>query len=80
MATGTGMKMDDTEVVPPEDGNPAGGSPKLWQRDFWDTQMRTKEHYEEKLFYVRMNPVRKGLVHDLDSWSYQGVVFPIAWM
>jgi len=53
---------------------------KLWQRDFWDTQMRSREHYEEKLAYVRMNPVRKGLAMTPDNWPYQGKVFPVAWM
>jgi putative transposase len=50
---------------------------KLWQRDFWDTQMRDREHYDEKLAYVRMNPVRKGLVATPEEWPYQGVVHPI---
>jgi len=29
-----------------------------WEQDCWDTQMRTVEHYERKLEYVRRNPVR----------------------
>ena len=53
---------------------------KLWQRDFWDTQMRSREHYAEKLSYVRMNPVRKGLSVTPEAWPYQGQIFPIAWL
>jgi REP element-mobilizing transposase RayT len=53
---------------------------KLWQRDFWDTQMRSRTHYEEKLSYVRMNPVRKELVSISENWPYQGEVFPISWV
>lgn len=53
---------------------------KLWQRDFWDTQMRSREHYEEKLSYVRMNPVRRGLANKPEEWPYQGKVYPICWM
>lgn len=52
---------------------------KLWQRDYWDTQMRSREHYEEKLAYVRMNPVRKGLANAPGAWLYQGEVFSIRW-
>lgn len=52
---------------------------KLWQRDFWDTQMRNRRHYDEKLAYVRMNPVRKGLCRTPEAWPYRGAVFPIKW-
>jgi putative transposase len=51
----------------------------LWQRDFWDTQMRSRDMYSEKLAYVRMNPVRKGLVKDMSEWPYQGHLFEIKW-
>jgi len=70
-AVRTDGTADGTEVGPP--------GFKLWQRDFWDTQMRSREHYNEKLSYVRMNPVRKGLVNEPKAWPYQGQVFPIAW-
>ena len=65
---------DDTEVVPP-----GRKRFKLWQRDFWDTQMRFRAHYDEKWAYVRMNPVRQGLVGVPDEWPFQGEVFPLAW-
>lgn len=78
--------MDGTEPVPPKNGNTNSRgatqtvpSFKLWQRDFWDTQMRSRAHYEEKLSYVRMNPVRKELVCAPEKWPYQGVIFPICW-
>ncbi len=83
---------DGTEPVPPEtERNGIGGTTsvssvvpgnafKLWQRDFWDTQMRSREHYEEKLAYVRMNPVRKKLVRTPEEWPYQGVINELAWM
>jgi putative transposase len=55
------------------------GTPPFWQRSFWDTQMRNAEHYAEKLSYVRMNPVRKGLVAKAECWPYQGRVFELRW-
>jgi putative transposase len=62
--------MDGTEPVPPA---------KIWQRDYWDTQMRSHQQYDEKLSYVRQNPVRKGMVTNADEWPYQGKVFDIRW-
>jgi putative transposase len=51
----------------------------VWQRDCWDTQMRHRAHYEEKLLYVQMNPVRKGLVTQPQDWSWQGQLTEIRW-
>ena len=71
----SGKNPDGVEAVPP------GGRTirKLWQRDFWDTQMRSPAHYDEKWAYVQMNPVRQGLVGVPDDWPFQGEVFPLAW-
>ena len=44
----------------------------IWQKSFWDTQLRQGESYAEKWEYVRQNPVRKGYVSDPESWAYQG--------
>ena len=51
----------------------------LWQRDFWDTQMRSLDHYRAKCRYVMMNPVRKGLVKNPDDWPYRGSLTGIVW-
>ena len=50
-----------------------------WQRDFWDTQLRTGDSYSEKWSYVRNNPVRAGLVKDADCWPYQGELNALQW-
>ncbi|PYJ20572.1 MAG: hypothetical protein DME92_09245 [Verrucomicrobia bacterium] len=34
----------------------------IWQRDFWDTQLRRGENYSEKWQYVLENPVRAGFI------------------
>lgn len=52
---------------------------KLWQRDFWDTQLRAGESYREKWEYVRNNPVRAGLVARPDDWPYQGELGELRW-
>src|SRR5271165_5583263 len=51
----------------------------LWQRDFWDTQLRQSDSYLAKWKYVRENPVRKGLVDRSESWPFQGEENPLWW-
>jgi len=41
-----------------------------WQRDFFDHRLRNNEGYIEKANYIRMNPVRAGLVKAPDEWPY----------
>jgi len=50
-----------------------------WLTDHWDVRIRSSDHYSEKLNYVRMNPVRKGLVTAPEEWPYQGTLFDISW-
>ncbi len=52
---------------------------RLWQEDDWDTRMRTKEQYYEKLDYVWLNPVRAGLVERPEEWPYAGEVNELIW-
>ncbi len=46
-------------------------SPNLhWQHGFFDHRLRDDENFDEKAHYLRMNPVRAGLVADWESWPY----------
>ena len=54
-------------------------SNRLWQRDVWDTQLRSGKHYAEQWDYVRLNPVRKELTHDPEAWPYQGEINVLRW-
>jgi putative transposase len=51
----------------------------IWQRDFWDTQLRRNENYEEKWNYVLENPVRAGLVTRSDDWPFHGELNILEW-
>ena len=51
----------------------------IWQRDFFDRQLRTGDSYHEKWLYVFHNPVRAGLVDAPEAWSYQGEIKPLLW-
>jgi putative transposase len=44
----------------------------IWQRDFWDTQLRRHENYDSKWDYVINNPVRAGLVEKSEDWPFHG--------
>jgi len=47
---------------------------KLWQPGFFDHILRSDESYSQKWEYVRVNPVRGGLVATPDEWPYSGEV------
>src|SRR5207237_5678248 len=41
-----------------------------WQPDVFDHRLRKEESYREKADYIRANPVRAGLVTQLEEWPY----------
>ena len=51
----------------------------LWQRSFWDRQMRSGEDYSSRCSYILQNPVRHHLVQNSEEWPFQGEVHNIVW-
>lgn len=51
----------------------------VWQKDYWDRQLRGGESYAAKWDYVRSNPVRHKLVEDAAEWPYQGELRVLHW-
>jgi putative transposase len=51
----------------------------IWQRHFWDTQLRRDESYNQKWHYVVENPVRAGLVKHACDWPYHGEMNELRW-
>ncbi len=43
-----------------------------WQEGFFDHVLRQQESYDEKWEYLRLNPVRGGLVEKSEDWPWQG--------
>ena len=41
-----------------------------WQPDYFERCLRNDDAFIEKIHYVRMNPVRKGLVRTTKEWPY----------
>jgi REP element-mobilizing transposase RayT len=51
----------------------------IWQRDFWDRQLRRQESYSAKWQYVLANPVRAGLIASPEEWPFQGELNMLRW-
>jgi REP element-mobilizing transposase RayT len=49
-----------------------------WQEGFFDHVLRSAESYSQKWEYVRLNPVRAGLVDNAEDWAFQGEIVQIA--
>jgi putative transposase len=41
-----------------------------WQGDFYEHRLRRDESFVEKADYIRLNPVRAGLVPAPEAWPY----------
>ena len=46
----------------------AGGP--LWQHQFWDRFVRHAKEYTDRLVYMHLNPVRRGLVAKPWQWPW----------
>ena len=51
----------------------------VWQKSFWDTQLRRGDNYSDKWKYVCRNPVRAGLCAMPEDWPYQGEMNILRW-
>jgi len=48
----------------------AGRLQVKWQRDFFDHRLRNDLELQEKMSYILMNPVRKGLCERMEDWVW----------
>ena len=51
-----------------------------WQRKSFHHRLRNRVEYEEKLAYVRANPVRKNHVVKSADWPFQAHIHDIRWL
>ena len=42
----------------------------LWQRRFWEHQIRDDLDYQTHMDYCHFNPVKHGLVKNVEDWTY----------
>lgn len=43
---------------------------QLWQRRFWEHTIRDEYDYENHVNYIHYNPIKHGLVSDLEDWPH----------
>jgi len=48
----------------------AGAHGALWQDESFDHVLRSNESFDEKLEYIRQNPVRRGLVRKPEEYEW----------
>jgi putative transposase len=51
------------------------GRRSFWQRRFYDFNVWSKKKRIEKLNYMHMNPVKRGLVADAKLWEWSSYRF-----
>ncbi len=54
-----------------------GGGILVWQRDFWDTTIRTESMLAEKVDYIKNNPIKRGLALSENEWRFQVEIYRI---
>ncbi len=42
----------------------------IWQRRFWEHQIRDQQDYNNHFDYIHYNPVKHGLVKQVKDWPY----------
>jgi len=47
-----------------------GSRGPFWQHQFWDRFVRHEREFQERLDYMHLNPVRKGLVKRPENWRW----------
>jgi len=47
-----------------------GSEGPFWQHQFWDRFVRHQREFKQRLEYMHMNPVRKGLVKHPPDWRW----------
>jgi putative transposase len=58
---------------------PVASQKPIWQKDFFDRQLRRGQSYSEKWNYMVNNPVRAGLVEKSEEWTFQGELNRLSW-
>jgi putative transposase len=62
-----------TRSWPREDEKP------IWQKDFFDRQLRSGESYRQKWFYIWQNPVVAKVCACPEDWPWQGELNVLRW-
>lgn len=55
------------------EGRGAKGERKLWQRRFWEHQIRDEEDFRRHVDYIHFNPVKHGWVSRAVDWRHSSL-------
>lgn len=58
---------------------PLADEKPIWQRDFFDRQLRSGESYRQKWLYLWENPAKQKIVSRPEDWPYQGELNVLPW-
>ena len=45
---------------------------RIWHREFWDRYIRDEKHFKSTIDYIGQNPVKAGLVKNVEDWPWSG--------
>jgi REP element-mobilizing transposase RayT len=51
----------------------------IWQKDFFDRQLRTGESYSQKWLYIWQNPIVAKFCSRPENWPWQGELNVLRW-
>ncbi|MFO1512113.1 MAG: hypothetical protein U1F83_04230 [Verrucomicrobiota bacterium] len=54
---------------------PGAGAQSFWQREYWDTFMRSEEQERTALRYIESNPVKAKLCRTAGEWQFSSARF-----
>jgi putative transposase len=56
------------------------GEGELWQSGIWDRRLYSPKAFEQKVDYIKKNPVGAGLVRNPSAWPYSGAIHDVRWL
>jgi putative transposase len=54
-------------------------TPPIWQPDYFDRYLRSRENYGQKWNYVEQNALRAELIKEGEQWPYRDSIFDLMW-
>ena len=69
------LKQDVSRKLRPASSKSANRLPQFWQARFYDFNVSTLKKKIEKLNYMHMNPLKRGLVSNPKDWPWSSYAF-----
>lgn len=84
------IKAGFSKALPPGELRSASRTDKgergIWQRRFWEHTIRNDQDYAAHVDYVHFNPIKHGLVAEVQNWPYSSFhryvmqgIYPATW-